>query len=143
MLVDGNKTPGGTATTVSQVVTGETKLLLFYFSMHSCPPCREFTPLLMELYADMNEDQKMFEVIFFSGDSDEATFREYYGEMPWAALPFKDQRMKTAAKKFGVRGLPRLVVLNAKTFEVVNDDAVRIVSEQGPVILEQWLNQVA
>ena len=62
--------------------------------------------------------------------------------MPWLALPFKDGRMKPAAKHFSVRGLPRLVVLNAKTGETVHEDAVAIVTEQGPVILEEWLNQV-
>ena len=61
--------------------------------------------------------------------------------MPWLALPFKDPRMKPAAKHFNVRGLPRLVVLNAKTGATINGDAVSIVTEQGPVILEQWLEQ--
>jgi thiol-disulfide isomerase/thioredoxin len=42
---------------------------MFYFSMHTCPPCREFTPIFAELYKEMNEDEKRFEVIFFSGDS--------------------------------------------------------------------------
>ena len=51
--------------------------------------------------------------------------------------------MKTAAKHFKIKGLPRLVVLNAKTGESVNEDAVDIVAEQGPVIIEQWLEQVA
>jgi thiol-disulfide isomerase/thioredoxin len=37
--------------------------------MHTCPPCREFTPIFGELYKEMNEDEKKFEVIFFSGDS--------------------------------------------------------------------------
>ena len=62
--------------------------------------------------------------------------------MPWLALPFKDSRMKPAAKHFKVRGLPRLVVLNAKTGASVCEDAVKIVIEQGPVIIEQWLEQV-
>ena len=56
--------------------------------------------------------------------------------MPWLALPFKDARMKPAAKRFGVRGLPCLVVLNAKTGETINDNAVSIVTQQGPVIIE-------
>ena len=63
--------------------------------------------------------------------------------MPWLALPFKDLRMKTAAKHFKIKGLPRLVVLNAKTGESVCEDAVDIVAEQGPVIIEQWLEQVS
>ena len=62
--------------------------------------------------------------------------------MPWLALPFKDGRMKPAAKHFQVRGLPRLVVLNAQTGATVHENAVGIVTEQGPVIIEQWLEQV-
>ena len=55
--------------------------------------------------------------------------------MPWLALPYKDPRMKPAAKHFTVRGLPRLVVLNAATGATINDNAVGIVTEQGPVII--------
>ena len=56
-------------------------------------------------------------------DQDQNLYNEYFGEMPWLALPFKDARMKPAAKHFGVRGLPRLVVLNAKTGATLNADA--------------------
>ena len=98
--------------------------MLFYFSMHNCPPCREFTPLLVELYNEHNENAKVMEVVFMSGDQDQNLYNEYFGEMPWLALPFKDPRMKPAAKHFGVRGLPRLVVLNAKTGATINDNAV-------------------
>ena len=118
------------------------KLLLIYFSMHNCPPCREFTPLLSELYKDMNEAERVMEVIFFSGDPQEDIYNEYYGEMPWKAMPFKDARLKPIAKLFKVKGLPRLIVLNAKTLEVLNEDAVKIVNEQGPVILEEWLEKI-
>jgi thiol-disulfide isomerase/thioredoxin len=44
------------------------KLLAIYYSMHNCPPCREFTPLLSMIYEEVNEDQKVMEIIFFSGD---------------------------------------------------------------------------
>ena len=44
------------------------KLLAIYYSMHNCPPCREFTPLLASLYEEINEDEKVMEIIFFSGD---------------------------------------------------------------------------
>ena len=55
---------------MGQAITGDEKLLLIYFSMHNCPPCREFTPLLVELYNEVNEAGKKMEVIFFSGDQD-------------------------------------------------------------------------
>ena len=55
--------------------------------MHNCPPCREFTPLLSELYDEYNEDEKQIEIIFFSGDKSDEEFNTYFGDMPWLALP--------------------------------------------------------
>ena len=138
----GDQAEGGTATTVGDTLTSDLKLLMFYFSMHNCPPCREFTPLLAELYRDINETEKVMEVIFFSGDPEEKVYNEYYGEMPWKAMPFKDARLKPIAKHFKVKGLPRLIVLNAKTMEILNDNAVQIVTEQGPVIIDEWMEKV-
>ena len=88
---------GGSVTTVREVKSPETQIIMYYFSMHNCPPCREFTPILVELYHDHNQSGKLVEVIFFSGDQDQDKFNEYFGEMPWIALPFKDSRMRAAA----------------------------------------------
>ena len=46
----------------------DVKLVGIYFSMHNCPPCRKFTPIFAELYKEVNEDKKVMEVIFVSGD---------------------------------------------------------------------------
>ena len=63
------------------------KLLAIYYSMHNCPPCREFTPMLNMIYEEVNEDEKVLEIIFFSGDKTQEEFDEYFAEMPWLALP--------------------------------------------------------
>ena len=46
------------------------------------------------------------------------------------------------AKHFKVKGLPRLVVINAKTGASICEDAVEVVTQQGPVIIEEWLESV-
>ena len=88
------------------------KLIGIYYSMHNCPPCREFTPLLASLYEELNEDSKVIEIIYFSGDKTEEEFQEYFGEMPWMALP-RDQKqvMMQNAKRFKIKGVPRLIML--------------------------------
>ena len=43
--------------------------------MHNCPPCKEFTPMLADLYEELNEDKKVIEIIFFSGDKTDEEFR--------------------------------------------------------------------
>ena len=117
------------------------KLIGVYFSMHNCPPCRQFTPIFAELYNELKGDNSL-EVIFCSGDKDEKTFAEYYEEMPWLALPFKDPRMATLAKKFDVRGVPRLVIINKATGAVLEQNAVQKITMEGPSVIEDCLTKV-
>jgi nucleoredoxin len=85
--------------------------VLVYFSAHWCPPCRGFTPKLAEFHTK-HAAAKNFETVFVSSDRDQASFDEYYGEMPWLALPFSNRDAKTAlSKKYKVQGIPSLIVL--------------------------------
>lgn len=137
LLKGGDKTSGGTPTTVGETITADSgKLLMIYLSMHDCPGCRDFTPLLVDLYETMNEDEKTFEVVFMSGDKQLEVFKSYYAEMPWPAIPFKDSRLKRVVKHFKIRGLPRLIVMNAKTQTILCDDAVVKLTAEGPVAIE-------
>ena len=56
---------------------------------------------------------KSFDVVFVSSDKDEGSFREYFGTMPWHALPFarRDLQM-TLGQRFGVRGIPAVKVFS-------------------------------
>lgn len=78
----------------------DVKVVCLYFSMHNCPPCRAFTPLFADLYNQYNEGGKVIEVIFLSGDKTQEEYDEYYGEMPWLAVPRGDSRVGDLAKKF-------------------------------------------
>ena len=98
LLKTGDQVKGGTPTTVGEVMKDAGKLIMVYISMHDCPGCLEFTPMLVELYREMNETEKTFEVVFFSGDKKEEVFQDYFADMPWPALPFKDSRLKKACK---------------------------------------------
>lgn len=75
---------------------------IYYF--FQCGPCRAFTPELVNTYNTINETDKKFEIIYVSSDSDEDTFKEYYGEMPWLAIKFEDGRKKKMSHLFDVSG---------------------------------------
>ena len=64
------------------------KVIMLYFSMHDCKPCLEFTPILAEIYTEMNESKKVFEVVYFSGDKTKQEFDQYFAEMPWPSMPW-------------------------------------------------------
>ncbi|KAK9675564.1 hypothetical protein RND81_11G015500 [Saponaria officinalis] len=98
----------GSKVPVSQLVG---KHVLIYFSAHWCPPCRRFTPKLVETYHEMKAKGHAVEVIFASSDQDQTSFDEYYSEMPWLALPYGDPRKASLSRKFKVRGIPCLVAI--------------------------------
>lgn len=100
-----------------------------YFSAHWCPPCRGFTPQLAKMYTDVFAAKGM-EIIFVSGDRDAKTFQEYYGEQPWVALPYKKRDVESElSKKFKVKGIPSLVILDASGVVITTDGRKAVSSD--------------
>jgi len=98
------------------------KYIGLYFSAHWCPPCRGFTPDLIKAYKE-HLKAKGLEIIFVSSDRDQASFMEYYGSMPWLAIPQGDARKAKLSKLFGVEGIPSFAVVDAATGETINGNA--------------------
>lgn len=94
--------------------------IAIYFSAHWCPPCRGFTPNLNKWYEQYFKDSGNFEMIFNSWDRDEASFNDYYKDMPFATRKWADKSVKEDLDKlFEVNGIPSLVVVDAKTGKLV------------------------
>ena len=79
------------------------------------------------------------EVIFLSGDKTQKEYDEYYGEMPWLALPKGDTRLPALAKKYEVKGVPRLVVLKPDG-TVIDSNGVTKITKEGPAAIEEYLS---
>eukprot|EP00584_Thalassiosira_punctigera_P019288 CAMPEP_0172550886 /NCGR_PEP_ID=MMETSP1067-20121228/33396_1 /TAXON_ID=265564 ORGANISM="Thalassiosira punctigera, Strain Tpunct2005C2" /NCGR_SAMPLE_ID=MMETSP1067 /ASSEMBLY_ACC=CAM_ASM_000444 /LENGTH=167 /DNA_ID=CAMNT_0013338567 /DNA_START=95 /DNA_END=598 /DNA_ORIENTATION=- len=117
----------------SEALRGK-KYVMLYFSAHWCPPCRKFTPLLAAAYnahkahvaatgGGDDDDEGEIEVIFVSSDSVQSEYDQYRGAMPWLSVPFSNLhklRIKDELSgKYGVRGIPDLIVLDGNNCEVV------------------------
>ena len=93
-----------------------------YFSAHWCGPCRGFTPRLAKLYNECKEKNKNFEIVFVSSDRSEDEFKEYFEEMPWCALSFKERTLKNnLSELYEVQGIPTLVLLTGNG-ELISKD---------------------
>lgn len=105
-LVDANGNP-------MEVSSLDGKVVGLYFSAQWCPPCRKFTPLLVEA---RDANQKDFEVVFVSSDQSEAAQKKYMqdADMKWPAIPFDSEKREALGEKFGIRGIPSLVVVDDK-----------------------------
>lgn len=99
---------------VAQALAG--KHVGLYFSAHWCPPCRQFTPRLVDVYSKLQKDDKEFEVVFVSCDKNEVEFKEYLSGMPWLAVSFEDKALRDSlSRKFRIQGIPALVMMSPDT----------------------------
>jgi len=123
---------------VTEATLQANKVVCIYFSAHWCPPCRNFTPVLIEFYNKCKADGKSLEIVFVSSDRDEPSFTDYWASQPWAAVKFGDANIAAIKSKFSVTGIPKLVVLNGSTGATLVDNARGDVQNMGPDAFEGW-----
>jgi len=120
------------------------KVRALYFSAHWCPPCRNFTPRLVKFYDIINKSLKRLEIVFSSWDRDEKSFQEYFKEMPWIAVDFKQLLVRNAlTQKYGIRGIPALIIIdeNGKVLDAINarNEVEKSDENQYEKIFEKWM----
>jgi nucleoredoxin len=86
------------------------KIVGVYFSAHWCPPCRFFSPKLVE-FRDKNREK--FQVVFVSSDRSAKDKETYMTElkMLWPSVPYGAASVAALKAQFEVKGIPTLVIL--------------------------------
>ena len=134
----------------AQAALAGKSVVALYFSAHWCGPCRQFTPMLLQLHRQARAAGRSFEVLFCSADHSESEFLSYYagsaaaGGMgaEWPAVEFEDdsQAREHLMGQFQVSGIPRLCVLSGHTGRVIVDNA----AAAGPLSMahvDSWIQQ--
>lgn len=98
----------GTSVPVSAI---DNKYVALMFSASWCPPCKAFTvPVLKPCYEKAIADGCNWEIIYVPSDRDEASFTDYFAQMPWLAVPFADKaRIAALNSYFEIEGIPTLI----------------------------------
>lgn len=100
------------------------KVVFLYFSAHWCPPCRQFTPMLIAFYKQMKDLGKPLEVIFVSLDKSSKEFKGYFKSMPWLAVDYDSGITQDIAMRFQVSGIPSLKVISPSG-KLIESDGTR------------------
>jgi nucleoredoxin len=92
------------------------KYWAFYCSASWCPPCRAFTPKLVDFYKAFKPTHPNFELIFVNLDENEDGMESYMIDdgMPWPAVKFAERRSSEVGidKYFG-QYIPDLVLVDS------------------------------
>jgi len=119
---------GGLAVPTKEALQGASAIGL-YFSASWCPPCRGFTPQLVESYSGPLA-KKGFKCVLISRDRDTESFGSYFGQMPWLALPFEDQqRNQDLGQRFGVQTIPSLALVDPEGNTITTDARNEVVRD--------------
>ena len=97
------------------------RYLAFYYSAKWCPPCRAFTPDLVQAYSELKAQHPEFELIFVSNDEDAEAMQDYMSSynMPWPALRYDQTKTSRAVRRPShERGIPNLVFMDANGKEL-------------------------
>lgn len=104
---------GGNFESYDSARLADKKYIGVYFSAAWCPPCRQFTPKLVEWYRMHRERFDNFEIVFVSRDRDEDEMASYMAgyRMEWPAVQYS-RAQNSPFEKYSGRGIPCLVVLD-------------------------------
>ena len=103
--------------------------VLLYFTAKWCPPCRRFTPKLVDFYKSY-AGRRDFMIVLVSSDRSQEKMAEYLQEykIPFPAVPYARRDSSGIKKDYGGRGIPNLVWLDGQ------DDVVRGSYEKGTYV---------
>jgi len=125
-------------TVVNSAEVLKDKLVALYFSAHWCPPCRQFTPEFSRIYQSLSSSNRPLAVVFISADQDQEAFNEYFGEQPWYAIPYDSTDVREGLnEKFGIRGIPSLLVLDQDA-NIVTKEGRQDIMKQKEKALDTW-----
>ena len=112
------------------------KIVGIYFSAHWCPPCRAFTPKLVE-FRDKHKDD--FEIVFVSSDKNEAAQMNYMKEskMKWLTVKYGSKGITDLKKRYQVRGIPKLVIVGPDG-KTITEDGRGDVTRKAATTLDAW-----
>ena len=117
-----------------------TPVIGIYFASQGCPACGNFTPILVDVYDQLQEDGRSFEVVLVStGLSDSALF-EYMLDsgMPWLAVSSQSSRANALVQRYHIQWVPTLVIIDgdANTITLTGRDQL---TQLGTGAYDAWL----
>jgi len=112
-------------------------LLGVLFSAGWGSPCRIFYKDLINIYNQMNDGEKVFEIIQVSFDAKEEDFKKAISGLPWKFLPLNFSGINELKKKYNVLTIPKFFPID-KTGKSLSDTGREDLLEYGVDICEKW-----
>ena len=116
------------------------KIVGIYFGARWCGPCQRFTPGLVNF---RNQNSEFFEVVFSSSDVSKSEQLKYMNEksMNFPAVECRTQAASFLSNKYGIRGIPALVIISPKDGSVITTNGRGDVTSRPGTCLADWIQK--
>ena len=121
----------GSSALADDVLSGK-DLVLYYFSAHWCPPCRQFTPVLKEFYEIVKDSG--IEIVFVSSDKSPGDMVNYMKEShgDWYSVKHSSPLAVQLKEKYGMSA----EIIDARSLVPFNyEPVIESVKKTGRIIL--------
>lgn len=103
------------------------------------PPANEFMVSLTNLYKEVNETEKVFEIVQISNERTEKEYKEAITEdRPWLYLPYNDVQIQKMLLDFKIAYLPTFFVVNRDFFILSDNGRKDMLDYPGTKAYERW-----
>ncbi|XP_033636656.1 nucleoredoxin-like protein 2 [Asterias rubens] len=117
----------------------QNRVVGLYFSAAWCPPCRQFTPMLREVYEELRTRGAPFEVVFVSSDKTSENLRQYmmdeHGD--WLYVPFGDPLISELKSKYSVTAIPQLIIIKPNG-DIITPLGRKHIQDRGVSCFTSW-----
>merc|ERR1712154_355490 len=112
-------------------------LVLYYFSAHWCPPCRQFTPMLADFYGEVSDE---LEIVFVSSDRLPEDMTSYMKKShgDWCAVEHNSALANGLKKTLRVQEIPTLVVVKRDGSVVTKNGRSHVMGKQPQEAVQGW-----
>ena len=131
-LVNAQEEPVATSSLAGRIIG-------IYFTTGWCGPCLGFTPILVDVYNELQEQERPFAVVSVSWDHSEEDMFDYMRNynMPWKAVPYHSERRQALNELYGVSGVPTLIIIDSMG-ETISTNGRNEVEEHGADAYDLW-----
>jgi nucleoredoxin len=116
------------------------EIIGIYFATRTCPACVGFTPLLVNFFNQLRQAGKSFEIVFVSLDPSVGIMFSYMVDysMPWLALPWAGDHAVDLTRRWDVRWVPTLIIID-RAGHTLSWDGRADINAKGVQAYDDWL----
>ncbi len=92
----------------AKINTNNANIIGLYFSGEYCKYCKEFTPILVDAYPTLLDNN--IDIVYVSSDKSIEQYNQYRNTQPWQSLPYEDADLrKLLRNEFDIKTIPALL----------------------------------